>query len=85
LKNSPFGFVSGHDFTACGKSQIKPLLYQGTTLVVPQLQQYQAGFSHRSALRLYQGMTSYAETNAPQSYEFALCQCRASQLAEEAR
>jgi hypothetical protein len=28
----PPGFVSGHDFTGCGKSHV---LYQGTTLVVP--------------------------------------------------
>jgi hypothetical protein len=38
-------FVSGHDFTVCGKMPNKPLLYQGTTLVVPQQPQKNAGFS----------------------------------------
>jgi len=27
--------LKGHGFTACGKMPNKPLLYQGTTLVVP--------------------------------------------------
>jgi hypothetical protein len=38
-------FVSGHHFTACGKTPNKPLLYQGTTSVVPQLPQNEEGFS----------------------------------------